>query len=40
MANRGPSELQLAVKDVMDLSGMTNYLIINEDGVLCHTRIL
>lgn len=35
MANRGPSELQIAVKEVMDLAGMTNYLIINEDGVLC-----
>merc|ERR1712025_1356837 len=33
MANRGPSELQLALKDVMDLAGMTNYLIINEDGI-------
>ena len=32
MASRGPSELQLAVKDVMDLDGMTHYLIINEDG--------
>ena len=32
MANRGPSELQIAVKEVMDLTGMTHYLIINEDG--------
>mmetsp|Transcript_11999 Transcript_11999/g.17371 ORF Transcript_11999/g.17371 Transcript_11999/m.17371 type:complete len:119 (-) Transcript_11999:97-453(-) len=33
MSNKGPSEVQLALNDVMSLNGMKRYLIINEDGV-------
>jgi len=32
MSNKGPSEVQLALNDVMSLNGMKRYLIINEDG--------
>lgn len=32
MSNKGPSEVQIALQDVMSLKGMKRYLIINEDG--------
>jgi hypothetical protein len=32
MSNKGPSEVQLVLQDVMNLNGMKRYLIVNEDG--------
>jgi hypothetical protein len=42
MSNKGPSEVQLVLQDVMNLNGMKRYLIVNEDGAspLCCTACL
>ena len=38
MSNKGPSEVQLVLQDVMSLKGMKRYLIVNEDGTCNLTK--